>query len=166
MPSNIYVSGIICFVSGIHNIHIRFEFYVGNIRRKFSAMPDTVCFAATSPDAVSAFAFTSASTRSRAADTQLVSASNFHPGQRILTITTLNAGVGCYEVWINGTHFIEQGNQKSDSTNYQATSICPSCHNCASSSACEGRCNRNGELKCSDPRTSTLPKPSVSVFSP
>ena len=164
MPSNIYVSGNIWFIQGIRLIHNRFEFYVGNIRRKFSAMPDTFCFAAASPDAVSAFAFTSASTRGRATDTQLVSASNFHPGQRILTLTTLNSGVGCYEVWINGTHFIEQGNQKSTSTNYQATSTCPLCHNCASSSACEGRCNRNGELKCSDPRTSTFSKPSVGML--
>jgi hypothetical protein len=135
----------------------RFEFYVGTIRRTFQGMSDTLCYAAASSDILSPFAHASSLALSQAIDTQLAqNYVGFFPGQRMITIQTIANAASCYEIWINGTHFFEQGNQKSDSTNFQATLQCPLCSNCATRSACEGRCNANGDLTCLDPRASFL----------
>ncbi len=153
LHSAIHVSSSIAWIADTLIRPRRFEFYVGMVRRKFEAVSDNLCFAATSSDSLSPFSYASASTRCQVVDTQhALGSSGFLPGQRILTITTPSAGVGCYETWINGTHFFEQGNQKSDSATFQATLPCPLCHNCATSSACQGRCSINGTLACSDPR--------------
>jgi hypothetical protein len=153
MRSKVYVSCVIEF-RPVPNIHApnRFEFYVGTIRRTFGGLSDSLCYATTSSDILSPFAHTSSSTLSQTAETQLApNYVGFYPGQRIMTIQTVTNAASCYEIWINSTHFFEQGNQRSDSSNFQATQQCPLCSNCATRSACEGRCNGNGELSCLDP---------------
>ncbi len=133
-------------------MHHSFEFYVGNIRRRFSSVPDNSCYAAASSDVLSPFAFLSGSTSCQVQDTIITPiSSGFLPGQRILTVTTAPNGIGCYEIWTNTTHFLEQGNQRSESANFQAAASCPLCRNCATGSTCEGRCNVQGTLTCSDP---------------
>jgi hypothetical protein len=158
VSSKIHVSHIIRFYnSGTSDFYAprSFEFYVGTIRRTFEGLSDTLCYAAASTEVLFPFTYTSSHLPSQASDTQLAPPHvGFYPGQRIITILTTSTPSSCYEIWINGTHFLEQGNQKSDSANFQATTQqCPLCSNCAIGSACQGRCNKNGDLTCLDPRT-------------
>ena len=135
----------------IINTTFRFEFYVGIVRRTFKGFSHPSCYSATSSDTLLPFIHSTEATPCNVKDTQSIA--GFCPGQNILTITMAPDRVGCSEIWTNGSHFLEQGNQKTDSRNYQTTTACPLCRNCASvSAACAGRCSVGGSLQCSDPR--------------
>ena len=120
---------------------------MGIVRRTFKGFLDPSCYAAVGSEALLPFIDSMDATPCNVRDTQSIA--GFFPGQRILTIT--KAGVGCFETWTNGSHFLEQGNQKTDSRNYQLTSACPLCRNCAAvTAACAGQCSVNGSLQCLD----------------
>jgi hypothetical protein len=90
----------------------RFEFYLGMIRRTIETSPGQICYASATSDMLSPIVYRSPSTPCQVIDTQLAATSAFYLGDRVLTISTASVQTGCFEIWMNGSHLLEQGNQK------------------------------------------------------